>query len=98
MMPGLGVVRVGIDPSSGHDGFNPRPAVVGSLTTFCEGLPVVRVGDEWALHTDILTVHDGRGIAGSPTVFVEGLPLMRVSDPISCGSVALSGSLTVFSG
>lgn len=103
-MPGiaLGVVRMGIDMCSGHPAgptyFPPRPAITGSPNVFVDGLPVVRMTDQWSPHTNILSVHTGVGVSGSPTVFVNGLPIMRMTDQIDCGSIALSGSLTVFAG
>lgn len=100
---GLAVVRMGIDMCSGHPAgptyFPPRPAVLGSSDVFADGIAVVRAGiDPWAMHTNIISVHPGVGVAGSPTVFVNGAPLMRMSDPINCGSVAVMGSSTVFAG
>lgn len=97
-MPGLGVVRMGVDICSGHDGFNSRPAITGSLTVFVDGIPVVRTSDVWGQHTDGFTVHQGQSVVGSMTVFVEGLPLMRQMDVISCGSTCAMGSLTTFAG
>ena len=98
----LPVVRMGIDMCSGHPTgptyFTPRPAIAGSPNVFVEGLPVVRITDPWAPHTNIISVHPGSGIGGSQTVFCNGLPVMRISDPIDCGSVAAMGSSTVFCG
>jgi uncharacterized Zn-binding protein involved in type VI secretion len=98
----LPVVRMGIDICSGHPAgptfFPPRPAVTGSLTVMVEGLPCVRIGDLWAPHTNIISVHPSPGAGGSLTVFVEGQPLMRIGDPIACGSVCAMGSSTVFCG
>jgi uncharacterized Zn-binding protein involved in type VI secretion len=98
----LPVVRMGIDLCSGHPAgptyFTPRPAIGGSPDVLCEGIPVVRMGDLWAPHTNIISVHPGSGVGGSQTVFVNGAPLMRTMDPIDCGSVALMGSSTVFAG
>lgn len=97
-----GVARLGVDICSGHPGtpgyFPPRPAVTGSLTVFCDGLPVVRLNDMWAPHTNIVSVHPGAGLTGSATVFCEGQPVMRMGDPINCGSVVALGSLTTFCG
>lgn len=93
-----GIVRVGMDTCSGHDGFNPRPPIAGSPTVFCNGLPVVRVGDLWSLHSNIRTVHDGAASAGSGTVFCDGLPVVRQLDPLTCGSTAITGSLDTFCG
>jgi hypothetical protein len=99
---GLPVVRMGIDMCSGHPAgptyFPPRPAIQGSTDVFVDGLPVVRVGDVWAMHTDIISVHSGHGVLGSFTVFCNGRPVMRISDPLDCGSVCAMGSSTVFCG
>jgi len=99
---GIPVVRMGVDICSGHPGgptyFPPRPAITGSATVFVEGLPVVRMSDMWAPHTNIISVHPSPGAGGSPTVFVEGVPAMRIGDPIACGSVCALGASTVFFG
>lgn len=99
---GLPVVRMGIDMCSGHPAgptyFPPRPAIQGSTDVFVDGLPVVRVGDVWAMHTNIISVHPGNCVVGSPTVFCNGLAVVRMTDPLNCGSVALMGSSTTFCG
>lgn len=97
-MPGQGIVRVGVDVCSGHNGFNPRPAISGSVDTFVNGFAVVRVNDPWGQHTDGMTVHQGTSAVGSPTVFVNGLPVMRSLDIISCGSTASMASVDTFAG
>lgn len=99
---GLPVVRLGIDLCSGHPAgptyFAPRPAITGSLDVFVDGLPVARLGDLWAMHTNLIDTHPGIGVGGSFTVFCNGMPVMRLSDPIDCGSVAAMGSFTTFCG
>jgi len=96
----LGVARLGIDMCSGHPAgptyFPPRPAITASPTVFVDGIPAVRVTDQWAPHTNILNVHSGVSVGGSFTVFCDGLPLVRVTDAIDCGSIVLTGSVTVF--
>ena len=94
-MASLPVVRVS-DLCTGHDSAQPRRDVTGSINTFVNRLPVARVTDVWEPHgTDS---HIGYGDMGSPTVFINRLPVMRIGDPITCGSKAMTGSLTVFSG
>lgn len=96
----LGLVRLGIDLCSGHpEGptfFPPRPPLSASTDVYVDGIPVVRMGDLWNPHTNLLDVHIGVSSGGSPTVFVNGLPVMRMTDPIDCGSVAMMGSTTTF--
>lgn len=98
----LPVVRLGIDICSGHPAgptyYPPRPAITGSGTVYAEGLPVVRIGDVWAPHTNLIETHSSPGAGGSQTVFVEGQPVMRIGDPIACGSVCALGAATVFIG
>lgn len=94
------VVRMGIDLCTGHPGpgfFMSRPALAGSPDVFVEGIPIVRVGDMWAPHTNRQTVHQGSGATGSPTVFANGVPIQRIGDLIDCGSLCMMGSITVFS-
>lgn len=88
------VARVGVDFCSGHAGLDARPALAGSMTVFCNGIAVVRVGDPWTIHPfGILPPpHSGTGLTGSGTVFCDGVPLMRVGDTIDCGTVVTMGS------
>jgi len=90
-----GVVRLG-DQSSGHDGFPPQPSTSASSDVFADSLGVVRLGDQWAPHTDGVTIHDGVQAEGSSDVFVNGLPIARIGDAISCGSFCAEGSSDVF--
>jgi len=91
-----GITRLG-DYCTGHDGFVPRPAISASSNVFVNGKGVVRVGDQWAQHTDGHTTHDGVQVSGSSSVFVNGLPVARIGDHISCGSNVAEGSSNVFS-
>lgn len=93
------VTRLG-DIDTGHGGWPPRPSVAGSPNTFVNGLPVVRQGDAFDLHTDpsIPETHGGVLSGGSGSVFVNGIPIGRIGDAVSCGSVVAVGSGNVFAG
>jgi uncharacterized Zn-binding protein involved in type VI secretion len=97
-MPGAG--RAHIDPSTGHDGFSPRPgAISGSADVIINGNLALRVGDTWPQHTD--GSHNNppsEQSEGSATVFVNGQPLARIGDSISCGDALGSGSPDVICG
>lgn len=80
------------DMSTGHDNCGPRPSIQGSPDVFINGLPVNRVGDQWAEHCN----HGGSTIQGSANVFVNGMPVGRVGDPIDCGDTIAQGSPNVF--
>lgn len=90
-----GVTRLG-DYCTGHDGFVPRPSISASSDVSANGKGIVRVGDQWAYHTDHHTIHDGIQVGGSSSVFVNGLPVARIGDHISCGSNVAEGSSSVF--
>jgi uncharacterized Zn-binding protein involved in type VI secretion len=90
-----GAARIN-DVCSGHDNFPSRPNDSGSANVFIDSKPAHRVGDHWMTHTDGDTEHDGILVSGSPNVFVNGRALGRVGDAVSCGSIIVSGSSTVF--
>lgn len=102
MPPSFPVTRMGVDLCSGHVSgasyFPPRPAITGSLDVFVDGLPAVRLGDQWAIHTDGFTSHPDVSITGSTTVFCNGLPLVRITDMLGDGAVVVMGSPTTFAG
>jgi uncharacterized Zn-binding protein involved in type VI secretion len=89
-----GVVREG-DLDSGHGPWPPRPAVQGSTTVFCDHLPIVRLADLWAPHTETerpYETHSGVSATASPTVFCEGKAVCFVGCLVSCGSTMVNGS------
>lgn len=94
------VSRVGDKSTADPCGAAPRPSIAGSGNVLADGIPVVRVGDPYALHKcpGHNPPHPAVASGGSGTVLVNGLPLHRVGDPISCGSVSAAGSGTVISG
>ena len=93
-----GVVRQG-DNCSGHSCYPPRAATSGSPDVFVNGLPVHRVGDNWAAHACPDTPpHSGTMANGSATVFVNGQPIARIGDAVDCGSTAAQGSDNVLAG
>jgi uncharacterized Zn-binding protein involved in type VI secretion len=102
-MPAAG--RAGVDPSTGHASFPPRPgAVEGSGDVIINGSPALRVGDHWPTHVDN-SGHDDNppsGLntqaAGSATVFVNGQPLARIGDATSDGDALAGGSPDVICG
>lgn len=94
---GTAATRKG-DTCSGHGCFPPRPSTSGSGDVFVNGIPSVRQGDSYAIHSCGDSVHGGSQSQGSGTVFVNGKPMARVGDNVSCGSVASQGSNDVFVG
>ncbi len=96
------VARLG-DTCTGHECFPPRSSTEGSPNVFCNGLPVHRVGDGWAVHTCTHPEvphgsHGGVLASGSSKVFVNGQPIGRIGDAVSCGSSVATGSSNVFAG
>ncbi len=90
------------DISQGHCWF-PTPSIPGigqAQRVFCDGRPVIAVGDSYLPHipgcTPIPTTHPVQAVVGSPNVFVGGLPIVRDGDPLSCGDVANTPDGTVF--
>lgn len=87
------------DLGSGHGCWRPRPNAQGSPNVFCNGIPVHRVSDSWQIHCcPDSGCHGGVLAAGSSTVHANNKQLGRISDPVSCGSLAATGSPNVFAG
>lgn len=86
------------DVCSGHGCYASRTNISASLNVFINFRGAHRWGDVWAPHSCSGETHSGVLVGGSMTVFVNGRPLGRMGDAISCGSVAITGSLNVFSG
>ncbi len=92
------VTRLG-DVCTGHGCFPPRPSISSSSNVFVNGIPVVRVGDDYAPHgCSNCRPHPGKLASGSATVFVNGRPVGRVGDAVSCGSFVAAGSPDVIIG
>lgn len=86
------------DRCTGHDGFLPRVSISGSNNVFCNNKPVHRKNDEWDIHCNSLSCHNGILSSGSPKVFANGIAIARVGDQIDCGSFIAEGSVNVFAG
>lgn len=83
---------------TGHGSFPPRPSTSGSDKVLIAGVPVVRVGDSYAVHSSSSGSHPGVAQTGSPKVLVAGVQRMRVGDPINCGSRVQQGTPKVLIG
>lgn len=79
---------------SGHDGFPPRKAVEGSPNFRVNGVPVHLSGMAWEYHTKPKSSpHSGVGVGGG--VFrINGTNACLIGDPVSCGSVIVTGDET----
>lgn len=86
----MGAVRL-TDNSQGHPPWPPRPPIEASTNVFINGIPSVRLGDNWAIHC-APPCHGGVSSEGSPNVFVNGKAMVRTGDAISCGDHALQAS------
>lgn len=94
-----GAVRMGVDLSTGHDCFKPTKTATGSVTTFTEQFPQVRVSDSYVPHCcPKKGCHPPIASQGSQTVFVDGLAKHLVGHACNCGDFAATGSLTTFAG
>lgn len=81
--------------------FPPSIATGGSPDVFVNGLPAMRVGDEYAPHGCSVCPEGSHGrklSQGSRSVFINGLPSGRIGDAIDCGGHAQTGSANVFIG
>lgn len=92
------IARLG-DGLSGHDCYPPHSLNSASDNVFVNGVGVCKFGDISTEHACPDTLpHSGNISSGSTSVFVNGQPAGRIGDPISCGSVIISGSGNVFVG
>lgn len=85
------------DLCTGHGCWPSRPNDTASNDVFSEGLGIHRQTDHWAVHC-CDSCHDSVLATGSTSVYINGLQCSRVGDPIECGSVVMTGSITVFAG
>jgi uncharacterized Zn-binding protein involved in type VI secretion len=88
-----GIARLG-DICTGHGGWPPRPIVSASPKVRVDGIPVARVGDSLASHTNpaIPETHAGTISSGNSKVRADGIPIARIGDSVSCGGAVASGS------
>lgn len=92
------ITRDGIDPSTGHAGWPPRPTdSAGQGSVYVNGILATVVGAHYPTHCNE-SCHDGLASAGSSSVFVGGINIHRVGDAISCGDASGNGSPNVFAG
>jgi hypothetical protein len=98
-MSGVGAIRVG-DVSTGHGCWPPTTAAVGSVTSFTDQLPQVRMTDAYVLHCcpGPPGCHPVMAAQGSQTAFTDQLASHCVGHALSCGDIAAIGSLTSFKG
>ncbi|PHM51579.1 PAAR domain-containing protein [Xenorhabdus hominickii] len=76
---------------SGHGGFPPRPASEGEGLVNVNGIPVLVDGNVFPDHSDSNSTHNGTAISTRPWFTVNGKAICCVDDPVSCGSVVVSG-------
>jgi len=92
---GKPAIRLGVDLSTGHQGFAPVPAVAASGNVFINGKGSVRKGDPYRKHSaPKKPPHVGIAI-GQSSVRVNGKPAQRAGDPNTCRDTASNGSKNV---
>lgn len=79
----------------GHDCHPPQKILAGSMNVLIEKKPAARTGDAIQPHCCGNSCHPTFCAMGSPTVLVNGRPLQRVTSVASCGSVIMTGAMTV---
>lgn len=80
---------------SGHGKFPPRASVTGEPLMTINGVPVQVQGDVFPAHTDGHTAHPGTAVSTRSWFTVNGKGVCCVGDPISCGSVIVTGNALV---
>lgn len=90
-----GVTRQG-DNCSGHADWPPRLPTSWSSDVFVNGLGVVKYGDSWSVHCNLVPICHGGTSTGTGSVYVNGNVLQVQGDSISCGSVCDGCSNNVF--
>lgn len=93
----FGVVRVGIDTSTGHGCFPPTNPNKGSMKTFVDGLAHVRVTDTYNVHC-CMSCHVPNAVQGSQIAFIDGLAAHCQTHKLGCGDAAATGSPKAFIG
>lgn len=91
-MPSIAIIG-SID--SGHPPFVPSVSVSGQGQFLVNGAPAMASGDAMLPHVAPLNPpHSGTAI-GSSKLLINGKPAVMVGDPVSCGSVIVSGDATM---
>ncbi len=87
------------DLCTGHGCYPPRPNIQGSPDVFINDRAAHRQTDAWAPHCcPKRGCHGAVTVSGSATVSVNDLEAARIKDPVSCGSVIMTGSTDVIIG
>jgi len=94
---GQPIIRLG-DKSIGHPPWGPNAPIVSSTDVFVNSIGVVRLGDDYAVHSNGPSPHPEKALSNSSTVYVNGKLVQRTGDPCSCGDTAGPGSQNVFAG
>lgn len=76
---------------SGHDGFPPRPSVSGQPLFTVNGTPVMASGDAFDFHVKPKNPPHGGVAVGSSKLTINNNPAVMIGDPVSCGSVVVTG-------
>lgn len=87
-MPGVAILG---SMGSGHDGFVPRASIEGEPLFTVNGIPVMVNGNMFPPHVrPNSTPHAGLAI-GTSKFTINKKPIVMIGDPISCGSVIVTG-------
>lgn len=79
---------------SGHGGYPPRASIEGQPKFTVNGVAVHCDGMMWAMHKKPKhPPHAGTGIGSKPFT-INGAKVCVVGDPVSCGSVIVTGDGT----
>ncbi len=96
---GLGVVRLGVDMTTGHGCFPPTRAITASMTVYTDQIANVRVSDQYAAHCcPQKGCHTPVASGGSRTVFSDMLMKQRSTDAMGCGDHCRASSVTTYAG
>lgn len=83
--------------STGHGSWPPRPSTEGDDSFLINGIPVLCVGDAFAVHCNpALVCHGGTVSAGCNSFLINNQPAARIGDPVSCGDAVAIGDPSFF--
>ena len=84
------------DDEAVHGCWGGHKPAIASENVFIDGIPALRKGDAYFPHCcPGNDCHSGNA-NGTSTVFINGKPAQKIGDPVTCGSIMIQGSPSVF--
>jgi len=84
-------IAVKTSSCSGHGKFPSRPPSEAMDIFTVNGIGVLVQGNAYTYHSDGKTSLEGSALSTRPWITINVMPVVCERDPVSCGSIAISG-------